>query len=199
MSVPKVLIIPGSLASDAYDVRLAALAAKELTLADAEVTRISLEDYPLPLYEANAAERAGLPANARKLKQLICAHGAVLITSPEYNASLAPLLKNAVDWIADAHEPGEARLAAFRDRAFALGSATIDRSGGLHALLALRQVLAVGCRALVIAEQVTVPHADLAFDEMGQLQDEEAAAQLRSVVRRLIEYARMLRGVERVM
>jgi NAD(P)H-dependent FMN reductase len=198
MSVPKILVIPGSLRSDSHNVRLAALASKELTLADAEVTRISLADYPLPLYDADL-EGAGLPPNARKLKQLICAHSGVFITGPEYNASLAPLLKNAIDWIAAVHEPGEARLAAFRYRAFALGSATSGRSGGLQALLTLRQVLAVGCRALVIAEQVAVPNAETAFDEMDQLQDVRAAAQLRTVVRRLIEYAHMLRSTERVM
>ncbi len=198
MSVPRILVIPGSLRSDSHNVRLAALAAKELTLADAEVTRISLADYPLPLYDADL-EGVALPPNARKLKQMMRAHSGVFITGPEYNASLSPLLMNAVDWIAAVHEPPEPRLAAFRDRAFALGSATSGRSGGLQAMLALRHALAVGCRALVIAEQVSVPHAETAFDEMDRLQDVRAAVQLKTVVRRLIEYARMLRSTERVM
>jgi len=42
MPAPKILVVPGSIGSDIA--RLAALAAKELTLADAEVTRISLID-----------------------------------------------------------------------------------------------------------------------------------------------------------
>ena len=199
MSVPRILVIPGSLRSNSHNVRLAALAAKELTLAGAEVTRISLADYPLPIYDADLAGSAGPSPNARKLKQLICAHSGVFITSPEYNASITPLLKNAIDWISAAPEPGEPRLVAFQSRAFALGAASSGRSGGLHALLTLRQVLAVGCRALVVAEQVTVPHAETAFDEMDQLNDLRAAAQLRTVVRRLIEYAHMLRSTERVM
>jgi chromate reductase, NAD(P)H dehydrogenase (quinone) len=53
MAVPKILVIPGSLRAKSHNVRLAALASKELTLADADVTRISLEDYPLPIYEAD--------------------------------------------------------------------------------------------------------------------------------------------------
>jgi hypothetical protein len=56
----------------------------------------------------------------------------------------------------------------------------------------LRQVLAVGCRALVIPEQVSVPNAEQAFDEMDQLTDARAAGQLKAVVRRLVDYARML-------
>ena len=59
-------------------------------------------------------------------------------------------------------------------------------------MLALRQVLAVGCRALVIAEQVTVPNAEQAFDEMDELKDARAASQLKVVVRKLIETAKLL-------
>ncbi len=58
-------------------------------------------------------------------------------------------------------------------------------------MLALRQVLAVGCRALVIAEQVTVPNAEQAFDEMDELKDTRAAGQLKIVVRKLIDTAKL--------
>ena len=113
MAAPKILVIPGSLRSGSHNVRLAALAAKELTLADAEVTRISLGDFPLPLYDADNESRAGPPANAVKLKQLMAQHQGVLITSPEYNASIAPVLKNALDWISrvrDKNEPAPGGL-----------------------------------------------------------------------------------------
>ena len=66
----------------------------------------------------------------------------------------------------------------------------------MQSLIALRQVLAVGCRAMVVGEQVTVPNANDAFDEMDRLKDTRAAAQLKTVVQKLIEYARML-GTER--
>ena len=59
-------------------------------------------------------------------------------------------------------------------------------------VLALRQVLAVGCRALVIAEQLTVPNADQAFDEMDELKDARIAAQLKLVARKLVDTARLL-------
>src|SRR5258707_5185982 len=49
MPSPKILVLPGSTRAGSHNVRLAALAAKELTLIDADVTRISLADYPLPL------------------------------------------------------------------------------------------------------------------------------------------------------
>ena len=192
MAVPKILVIPGSLRAKSYNVRLAALASKELTLADADVTRISLVDYPLPIYDADTAEKSGPPHNAFKLKQLMSAHQGVFIASPEYNASLTPLIKNTIDWISVVREREEPPLAAYQNRVFALGGASPRRSGASHSLLALRQVLAVGCGALVLAEQVTVPNAEHAFDDMDELADAGAANQLKVVVRKLVDTARLL-------
>jgi NAD(P)H-dependent FMN reductase len=192
MAVPRILVIPGSLRAKSYNVRLAALASKQLTLADADVTRISLVDYPLPIYDADTAEESGPPHNAFKLKQLISAHQGIFIASPEYNASLTPLIKNTIDWISVVRERGEPPLAAYQNRVFALGGASPRRSGASHSLLALRQVLAVGCGALVLAEQVTVPNAEHAFDDMDELTDAGAANQLKVVVRKLVDTARLL-------
>ena len=81
----------------------------------------------------------------------------MFIASPEYNASVTPLLKNTIDWISRVRERGEPPLAAFKDRVFALGGASPGRSGALRSLMALRQVLELGCGALVLPEQITVP------------------------------------------
>jgi chromate reductase, NAD(P)H dehydrogenase (quinone) len=192
MPSPKILVFPGSLRTGSHNSRLAALATKELALADADVTRISLADYPLPIYDADVTAKSGPPANAVKLKQLLCAHSGIFIASPEYNASITPLLKNAIDWISVVRERDEPQLVAYQNRVFALGAASPGRSGGMQSLIALRQVLAVGCRALVVPEQVTVPNATEAFDDMDQLKDTRAAAQLKLVVRKLIDYARLV-------
>jgi chromate reductase len=192
MPVPKILVIPGSLRARSYNARLAALATKELTLADADVTRISLDDYPLPIYDADLAAKSGPPPHAVKLKQLMSAHQGVFIASPEYNASITPLIKNTIDWISAVRERGEPPLAAYQNRVFALGGASPRSTGAVQSLLALRQVLAVGCRALVIAEQLTVPNADQAFDEMDELKDARIAAQLKLVARKLVDTARLL-------
>jgi chromate reductase len=192
MAVPRILVIPGSLRARSYNVRLAALASKQLTLADADVTRISLVDYPLPIYDADTVEESGPPHNAFRLKQLMSAHQGIFIASPEYNASLTPLIKNTIDWISVVRERGEPPLAAYQNRVFALGGASPRRSGASHSLLALRQVLAVGCGALVLAEQVTVPNAEHAFDDMDELTDMGAANQLKVVVRKLVDTARLL-------
>ena len=109
MAAPKILVIPGSLRTGSHNARLAALAAKELVLAEAEVTRISLADYPLPLFDADLAADSGLPAAAVQLKRMLMAHQGVFITSPEYSASVTPLLKNTIDWISRVRDRGERR------------------------------------------------------------------------------------------
>jgi NAD(P)H-dependent FMN reductase len=192
MSVPKILVLPGSLRTGSHNVRLAALAAKELALLDAEVTRISLEDYELPLFDADLASASGPPTAALKLRQTLTAHRGIFITSPEYSASVTPLLKNAIDWVSRVRERGEPTYAAFKGRVFALGSATSGGGGGIRSLMALRQILELGCGALVIPEQVSVPRADLAFDDSDNLKDEALAATLRAAMRRLVELAAVM-------
>jgi chromate reductase, NAD(P)H dehydrogenase (quinone) len=190
MPNPKILVIPGSLRSGSHNWRLAALAAKELALADAEVTRISLEDYPLPLFDADTAANQGLPQNAVQLQRMFAAHQGVFIANPEYSASVTPLVKNTIDWVSRARLRGEPNYAAFKDRVFALGAASSDSTGGVRSLMALRQILELGCGALVIPEQISVAHAAEAFDEMDNLKDESHAAALKALVRRLVELAR---------
>ena len=189
MAPPKILIIPGSLRTGSHNARLAALAAKELVLAEGEVTRISLEDYPLPLFDADLAASSGMPASAPRLKAMLMAHRGVFITSPEYSASVTPLLKNAIDWVSRVREGAEPTYAAFKNRVFAIGSATASSSGGVRSMMALRQILELGCGALVIPEQVSVPRAEEAFDERDNLKDEALAASLKTMARRLVELA----------
>ena len=192
MVTPKILVFPGSTRTGSHNVRLAALAAKELTLIDADVTSISLADYPLPLYEGDLEANAGAPDNALKLKQMIMAHNGVFIASPEYSASITPVLKNAIDWVSRVRERGDPAYAAFKGRVFAISSASPGRSGGLCSLMALRQILELGCGALVVPGQVAIPQADNAFDEMDNIIDVGTANLFRAQLTRLVDLARIM-------
>ncbi len=192
MSIPKILIIPGSTRIGSSNARLAALAAKELTLIDAEVTRISLTDYELPIYDGALEGKGGPPQNAYKLKQMITTHHGVFIASPDYNASITPLLKNALDWVSRVRERNEPAYAAFKGRVFAIASASSESGGGLLGLMALRQILEAGCGALVLPEQVAIPQAESAFDSMDELVDGRLTNALRAQLARLVDVARMM-------
>ncbi len=189
---PRILVFSGSIRTGSFNARLAALAAKELTRAEAAVSLVSLADYPMPLYDGDLEAEDGPPDSAVRLKQMFCAHHGVFITSPEYNASVTPLLKNTLDWVSRVRD-GSGPLAAYRNRAFAIGSASNGSYGGMRSLMTLRQVLELGCGALVIPEQIVVRGAGQAFDDMDDLHDPQLAGLLKTVVLRLIEMTRHFR------
>jgi chromate reductase, NAD(P)H dehydrogenase (quinone) len=191
MAAVKILVIPGSLRTGSHNARLAASITRELTLSNIDVTRISLSDYQLPIYDA-AIEARGVPEAAHELKRMIGAHHGVIIVSPEYNASVSPLVKNAIDWVSRVRERGETPLSVFRGRVFALGAASNGRFGGMRGLLALRHVLEIGCGALVLPAQISVSAAENAFDEMDQLKDPQDAERLRGFVRDAVDIAQRM-------
>jgi len=192
MPIPKILVFASSTRAGSYNVKLAALAAKELTLIDADVTRISLADYPLPIYDPDLEARTGQPASALKLKQMIMAHHGVFIASAEYSASVTPLIKNAIDWVARVRERGDPTYAAFKNRVFAISATSNGPAGGLRSLMALRQILELGCGALVIPEQVAIPAADQAFDDMDNIVDTRAANLFKAQLQRLVDMAQLM-------
>src|SRR5262249_37431 len=128
--------------------------------------------------------------SAWKLRRLMCVLRGFFIASPEYTASLTPLLKNPLDWVSRVREPREPPLAAYKNRVFAIGAASNGTYGGMRSLMALRHVLELGCGALVIPEQVAVREAANAFDENDGLKDERTPGALKPVVHRLGELGR---------
>ena len=64
--------------------------------------------------------------------------------------------------------------------------------GGARGLIALRQVLELGCGALVLPEQVIVPNAENAFDDLDNLKDARQATALKALAQRLVEVAQQL-------
>src|SRR6202021_2076214 len=138
MSALKILVIPGSRRPGSLNARLAAAAVHEFPQAGAEVTRISLGDFPLPIYDGDLQTKSGVPKHAVNLKRMIGAHHGVLIVTPEYNSSVPALVKNTIDWVTRVQDAHETRGQVFRDRAFAIAAASDNRLGGTRALAALR-------------------------------------------------------------
>src|SRR6202171_1000174 len=114
MPALKILVIPGSLRTGSHNARLAAVAAYQFAQQGAEVTRISLADFPLPIYDGDLQSKSGVPKHAVNLKRMIGAHHGVLIVTPEYNSSVPPLVKNTIDWITRVQDASEARGQGFR-------------------------------------------------------------------------------------
>ena len=190
MAGPRILVFGGSLRTGSFSAQLAALATRELTLLDAEVTFISLGDYPLPIYDGDLEAQKGAPDNAKKLRAMMNAQQGVYIATPEYNSSIPPLLKNAIDWVS---RPAAGGPDPFKNKPFALGATSNGRFGGYRALMSLRQVLELGLHAVVLPAQVAVSHVATAFDETGGLKDEVVAKLLRDSLTQLIRFAEVER------
>ena len=191
MSALKILVIPGSLRTGSLNARLAAAAAHELASSGAEVTRISLSDFPLPIYDGDLQAKSGVPKHAVNLKRMIGAHHGVLIVTPEYNSSVPALVKNTIDWISRVQDPHETRGQVFRSSVFAIASASGNRLGGTRALAALRLIL-TACHASVVPNQLALSFADQAYDEMDRLKHPADVEALQALVRQLIDHSQRM-------
>ncbi len=191
MAAPKILIIPGSLRSGSRNAKLAAAAAAALIQAGVDVTRISLGDFALPIYDGDLQAKSGVPKNAVNIKRMIAAHHGVLIVTPEYNSSVPALVKNSIDWVSRVQDPGENRGQVFRERAFAIASASEGRLGGTRALAALRLILSA-CHATVIPNQLALSFADDAYDDTDRLKHAADIEALQALVRQLIDFAQRM-------
>jgi len=187
MSTPKILAFAGSTRSASFNKQLARFAAEAARAAGAEVTLLDLRDYPLPLYDGDLEEQQGLPENVKKLKAIFGEHDAFIISSPEYNSSITPVLKNTLDWVSRSESNDEPALAAYRGKTAALLSASPGALGGLRGLVHLRAILG-NIGVIVLPDQVAVPKAHEAFDATGGLKDERSAGQVTRVVQGLVDF-----------
>jgi NAD(P)H-dependent FMN reductase len=191
MSALKILVIPGSLRSGSLNAKLAAVAAHALAREGVDVTRISLGDFPLPIYDGDLQAKSGVPKHAVNLKRMMSAHHGVLIVTPEYNSSVPALVKNTIDWVSRVQDPHETRGQVFRDKVFAIASASGNRLGGARALAALRLILSA-CHAQVIPNQLALSFAEDAYDEMDRLKNSADIDALKALVRQLIDVSQRM-------
>lgn len=190
---PDLLLFAGGIRSGSLNEKLIGCALQISRNLGLSATRLSLSDYRLPLFGAEALSVDEVPA-ALALKAMFQRHSAVIIASPEHNGSVTAMLKNALDWIScpSANEAPQAYI-AFRRKAFGLVSASSSPFGGMRGLSQLRHILTT-TQALVVPEQLSVPHAHRAFDETGRLSDPFLAGLLADLVRSVAEVAQARRG-----
>jgi chromate reductase, NAD(P)H dehydrogenase (quinone) len=191
MNTIKILAFAGSARQDSFNKKLVKIAMGGAKSAGAEVTYLNFRDLPLPLYDEDLESAEGLPENVSKLKALMKAHQGFLIACPEYNSSITPLLKNAIDW-ASRPTANETSLECFKDKVASLMSASPGALGGLRGLVHVRSVLG-NIGVLVLPDQVAIGKANQAFDQNGNLQDEsqqmaiiDLGRKLASVTARLV-------------
>lgn len=191
MITPKILVFAGSTRNGAISGQVADNAARVLAQSGADVTRISLADYPLPIMDEDLEAEKGLPANATKLARLIATHDGVLVATPEYNGSIPPLLKNVIDWVSRVATDGARPIKPYAGRPFALCSSSNGPFAGIRAINHLRAVLVhVGCD--VVSPQCSVARGQEAFDDTGEFRDPRSRDVMAQVCETLVERAKLL-------
>jgi NAD(P)H-dependent FMN reductase len=189
--MPKILLFAGSARKESMNKKLVAHAAGLIKGMDAEATEIDLKDYAMPIYDGDDEKNTGLPENAKKLKQVFVEHDGFFISSPEYNSSFSPLLKNTLDWISRPHEENEASLIAFKGKVAALGAVSPGGLGGMRGLVPLRMMLG-NIGVFVIPTQTAIGSGFEAFDDKGALKDERQANMLKATLGELVASAAKL-------
>lgn len=167
--MPKILAFAGSARRDSLNKKLVRVAAEKAKAHGAEVTLIDLRDWPLPLYDGDLEAEQGAPPKSDELYQLFLRHDALLLSCPEYNSSIAPALKNTIDWVSRPRT-GDAGLAAYAGKVVGLVAASPGAFGGLRGLVHVRAIFE-NIGAIVIPNQIAVPNAHEAFADDGSIKD----------------------------
>jgi chromate reductase, NAD(P)H dehydrogenase (quinone) len=128
----RVLVFSASLRKDSVNGALARLAAQYASKHGAVVDLASMREFDVPSFDADFEAHATVPAGALELRRRLTANDAFVIASPEYNASMPGLLKNAIDWAS------RFRPQPFHERHGMLMSASPSMGGGNRGLWALR-------------------------------------------------------------
>jgi len=169
------LVFSASLRAESLNTRLARLASQVITEHGGSVDAATMRDFDCPSYDQDAQTRDGLPAGAKELCRRVAANDAVVIASPEYNASMPGLLKNAIDWAS------RQRPQPFNERHALLLSASPSMVGGNRGLWSLRVPLEhLGAR--VFPDMYSLAQAHQAFDANGGIANAELSRRFMSTI-----------------
>jgi chromate reductase len=177
----RVLGISGSLRRDSHNSKLLRTAAELLP------SGVDFEVYEglkaIPPYDADDDVQPA-PAAVQHLRDALAGVDAVLVATPEYNASIPGVLKNALDWASRPHATNP-----LRGVPAAVVGASTGMFGAVWAQAEARKVLqTIGAR--VVDRELPIAEADERFDADGRLEDPELRELYAEILADLVEAVR---------
>jgi chromate reductase, NAD(P)H dehydrogenase (quinone) len=160
----KALGVAGSLRQKSFNKELLAAAGR---LAPEGMSLEIFDLAPIPLYNEDVREQ-GFPPAVEELRKKIAAADCLVIAMPEYNFSIAGVLKNAIDWVS---RPPEQPL---KDKPVAIMGATVGVWGTIRGQYHLRQVLGCLDAHVLHKPEIMVAQVNTKVDEQGRLKDQMA-------------------------
>jgi NAD(P)H-dependent FMN reductase len=171
-----VLTLVGSLRAASVNRQLAELAA------DNAPDGVTLNIYDglgdLPFYNEDldlAPESGGAPASVVAARAAAADADAVLVVTPEYNASIPGVLKNAIDWLSRPYGQG-----ALQGKPLAVVGSSLGQYGGVWAHDETRKSFGVAGPRVVETIKLSIPGASL--DGKHPRENAELVESLRSVL-----------------
>ncbi len=176
----RLLVFSASLREASLNSQLAALAAKSITRLGGTVDMAAMSDFDAPSYDQDDESGSGFPPGAQAFHDRLLANDAFVIASPEYNASMPGVLKNAVDWVS------RFKPQPFNERHGLLLSASPSMVGGNRGLWALRVPFEhLGAR--IFPDMFSLAQAHKAFQEDGSLRDEALARRFDATIKAFLD------------
>jgi len=160
------LVFPASLRRESLNSKLAGLAAAAIATNGGDVDVASMRDFDAPSYDQDVQNEQGFPPGAEEFRRRLEACHGFVVASPEYNASMPGVLKNAIDWVSRFHPQ------PLNERHGLLMSASPSMSGGNRGLWALRVPFEhLGTR--LYPDMFSLAQAHKAFTPDGRIADGE--------------------------
>ena len=185
MATLRFLGISGSLRRQSCNSGLLRCAAKSLPAGvDFEVADLT----DIPFFNADVAAQ-GKPAGVARVLAQMGAADALVLACPEYNYSIAPALKNIIDWAS--REPDNALLAGKPVAIMGAGGGMGTSRAQYH----LRQVCVFLDLHPLNKPEVFANAFAGGFDADGNLTDEKIAANIAQQLAALAMWARRLKGL----
>ena len=163
------LVFSASMRTGSLNTQLAMMAAGIIEKNGGTVDYALMSAFDCPSYNGDVEKESGIPAGAQEFQKRLLANDAFIISSPEYNASMPGVLKNAIDWVS------RFRPQPFNERQALLLSASPSMVGGNRSLWSLRVPLEhLGARvfpdmfSLAMAHQAFTPEGALANETLGK-------------------------------
>jgi chromate reductase, NAD(P)H dehydrogenase (quinone) len=180
------LVFSASLRTGSLNTHLARIAARTIEQHGGIADLASMEDFDCPSFDQDVQDADGLPQGAQRLHDRLVANDGFVIASPEYNASMPGVLKNAIDWVS------RFRPQPFNERHGLLLSASPSMAGGNRGLWSLRIPLEhLGAR--IFPDMYSLATAHKAFTPEGTIADPALARRFESTVLAFIDLAEAAR------